>query len=454
MSTRIDFEKDDILYHTSRPVVYAKIRRLAKELAVLGRIDIAARITDLILSQNRVEHGFSQMAFLNFAFEQTGDWPSAIPASARSKRALDKLEISHSEPIEEEKFDEIIHQATPSKHDLARCLSIAVALCEQRGHTNLQDIKQDGRVVKALERIMENWQIYHEDLIQHRRLWPLLASGVMAQQLGVDDAKLSAIAWDIVETIRIRMEKGRQKSSYEGKSTKELLQILVENTEKNAGTLYKEMREDPPESYLHTPATEKDIKDLENRLQISALPNDYKEFLLESNGLEPVYLGQGMTPPLFSTQTIQLRRDPVPEPVLLQLVRDPSGVAQMQREYGYEAWPTVSNQIEIGRVCELVYTLSTPSVVKATVKAYKEALASDEVSDAIKFETIRAIEEQYGSVQAFEKMEWIMLHTEEFTPIAPIGTFRTWLEESARFSAVPYEISDGDLCLAFECRGD
>lgn len=454
MGTSIEIEKDDILYHVSRPVVYAKIRRLAKELAVLGKIDIASRITDLILSQNRVEHGFSQMQFLSFAFEQTGNWPCAFPESARSRHTLHELDISHSRPIEEGKFEDIINQTHPSGYDLARCLNIAVALCEQRGHADVQDIKQDARVVRVLEKITKCFHYCFEPLIQYRRIWPLLASGIIAQQLGVHDAKLCAMARDIVETIRIRMEKGRQKSSYKDMSTRELLQILVENAKKNEAMLYDHERQDLPESYLHEPATERDINNLEDRLQISALPDDYKQFLLETNGLESVYHNQGMTPLLLNAQNVRLRRYPRVEPLPLKLVTDPTGTAQLQREYGFHAWPTAPSQIEIGRLGDdqIVYTLIGPSDVKPTIEAYQKALASDKVSEAIKFETIRQIEDQYGSMQDFEKMEWIMLYTEYLVPIGPIGTFQTWLEEQARFSAQPYNSSSDEYCLAYECR--
>ncbi|KAL1611932.1 hypothetical protein SLS60_000155 [Paraconiothyrium brasiliense] len=449
MSNKIELEKDDILHHPSRPVVYSKIRQLAKELAVLGKIDIASKITDLVLPQNRT--GFGQIQFLNFAFEQTGDWPSTIPESARSKNALDELEISPSGSMDEKRYDELINQTEASQEDIALCLNIAVVLCEKRGKTDVEDIKQDERVVRVLEQIKEKFHYCISALTQYRKIWPLLASGAIAQQLGVHDAKLCATAEDLVETVRIRMEQGRQKGSHQGRPIKELLQILVENTRKNAATLYKHAHEDPPESYLHKPATEKDIEDLENRLQISGLPDYYKEFLLASNGLESVYDGHGMTPPLSDTQNVVYNKNQNSEKVPLQLVEDPTGTAQLMREYGYDAWPSATNQIEIGRMNENVYAFSCRSDVKTTIKAYKEALASDKVTDAIKVETIRAIEDQYGSMEAFEKMEWVMLDTVDFTPLVTIGTFQTWLEETARLSARPDDSSSEPYCLAYEC---
>jgi len=452
MSNKTKFDKDDILSHPSLPVIYGKIRGLAKELAVLGKIDFASQITDLLLSQNRTEHGFGQMEFLNFAFEQTGDWPSTIPKSARSKSALDELEIPPSGSLDEKQYDELINQTEFSQRDPALCLTIALVLCEQSGKTEVEEIQEEERVVRALEQIAEHFDGYIGALIQHRKIWPLLASGVIAQQLGVDDAELCATAEDVVETVRIRLEQGRQKGDHEGTPITELLERLVENTRKNAGSLYEESHEDPPESYLHKPATEEDIRDMEKRLKISPLPDDYKEFLLASNGLESVYDGQGMIAPLSSTQNVVLSDLPSDVEVPLQLVEDSTGTAQLVREFGYDEWPSATKHIEIGRTNEPAYLLTDPSDVKATIKAYKKALASDKVTDVMKAETTRAIEDLYGSMEAFEKMEWAMMYTVGFQPGCPVGTFRNWLEEAVRSSGKPYDSDSGNLCLAYGCR--
>jgi hypothetical protein len=110
MSNKVNFDQDEILFSPSLPLVYDKIRHLAEELAVLGKIDFASQITDLLLSQNCTEHGFRQVEALNFAFDQTGDWPSTIPKSARSKKALKELEPPSSGPMNEEKYDELISE--------------------------------------------------------------------------------------------------------------------------------------------------------------------------------------------------------------------------------------------------------------------------------------------------------------------------------------------------------
>ncbi|KAF2832875.1 hypothetical protein CC86DRAFT_364887 [Ophiobolus disseminans] len=452
MSNRTKSDREDILSHPSLPVVYSKIRGLAKELAVLGKIDFASKITDLLLLQNHTKHGIGQMQFLNFAFEQTGDWPSVIPRSERSKEVLNELEVPPSGSIDEKRYNDLINQVKLCQRDPALCLTIAVVLCEQSGKADVEDIQQDKRVIKALEQVTDHFHDYIASLIQHRKIWPLLASGVVARQLGVDDAKLFAAAEDIVETVRIRIENGRQKGDHEGRPIKELLEILVKNTKKHAGSLYKESQKDPPKSYLHNPATEQDINDMEQRLKIPPLPADYKEFLLVSNGLEPVYNGLGMTAPLSNTQNVVLSSLPGPVAVPLQLVQDSSGTAQLIREAGYNEWPSATKHIEIGRTYEPAYLLTDPSDVKATIKAYKNALASDEVSDVMKAETTRAIEDLYGSMEAFEKLEWAMMFTVDFDPGWPVGTLRSWLEETVRMSGKPYERSSGNTCLAYACR--
>jgi hypothetical protein len=453
MSNEAKFDSNDILTNPSLPVVYTRIRSLAKELAVLGKINYASQITDLVLSQNRTEHGIGLMACLNYAFEQTGDWPASIPASARTKHALHKLDTLPSGAIDEQRYDEIINETAISQRDPALCLTIAVALCEKAGRTEVEHMQQDERVARALNQIAERFDRYIDELTRHRKIWPLLASGVLAQHLGVDDGKLTATAELAVETVRTRIEKGRQKGVHDGKPIKDLLEILAENTRKNAGSLYEEMDKVPTESYLHEPATEEDIKDLENRLKISPLPDDYTEFLRASNGCEALYDGQNIWTPFHRAQEIVLT-SPLPEGMKLsfELVQDSTGTAQLQREFGYDDWPSLTTCVEIGRNFEPAFLFAGPADVKATVAAYQKALASDKVSDAMKLETTQAIEDLYGSMEAFEKLEWVMIFDIQLDPCYTVGTFRGWMERAAQESSKPRDSSSGNSCLAYRCR--
>jgi hypothetical protein len=273
----------------------------------------------------------------------------------------------------------------------------------------------------------------------------------------VDDAKLCATAEELIEVIRIRLKKGRQKANHEGKPIKELLAILVENTKKYAGPLYKEMRENRPERYLHKPATEKDITDMEKRLNIPPLPDDYKEFLLASNGMEPVYNGILMTSPFFDTQNVSIDElSSTIQELPLNLVEDSTGTSRFIREAGYDAWPSANEPIAIAPMDALVYVLIRPSDVKATIKAYKNALASEKVSDVMKADVTRAIEDRYGFMEAFEKMEWAMLYGTDYIAQSPVGTFRSWLEDVVRKSGKPVgkDTYSGNSCLAYECRAE
>jgi len=453
MSKTADFDGDDILFYPSIDVVYSKIRSLAQELAVLGKIDHASQITDLLLSQNRTDHGFSLMRHMNFAFEQTGDWPAIIPASARSKSALDELEGKPSDPMTKKRYDELIGETKSSKQDPALCLAIAVALCEKAGKTDVEDMQQDDRVTKALNQIAERFHVHINALASHRKIWPLLATGLLAQHLGVDDAKFTETADLALETVRTRMEKGRQKSEHADKPIKDLLDILAANTRKNAGPIYEELDEEPPETYLHSPATHKDIEALEQRLNVS-LPSDYKEFLLASNGLEPIYDGTHLSTPLFRTKDVITSTDlPITDPNLpIELITDSTGTARLIREYGESIWPRPTRYIEIGRDVEPVFLLLCPSDVTKTVSAYQKALESDKVSDVMKAETARAIADLYGSMEEFGGLEWAVIYTISLDPIIPVGTFRGWLEEVVRRSGKAYEDGGGGTCLAYECR--
>jgi hypothetical protein len=140
---------------------------------------------------------------------------------------------------------------------------------------------------------------------------------------------------------------------------------------------------------------------------MSPLPDDYKEFLLASNGLEAVYDGHNLTAPLHSAKDVAISSlypaDPNPT---LQLVEDSDGTAPLQRAYGFEEWPSATRFIEIGVTSEdPEFLLLDPADVKKTVAAYKEALARDDVDDAIKADTTRTIEDLYGAMKAFKELE-------------------------------------------------
>jgi hypothetical protein len=161
--------------------------------------------------------------------------PSTEPATgltplppARTKHARDALELPPTDPMDQQSYDKLSNETEPSQRDPHLCLAIAVALCEQSGKTDMKDIQQDERVDKALEQITENFDGYIDALTQQRNIWPLLASGALASHLGVDDARLTATAWSALDTIRTRIQNGRQNAPHEGKPIAELLDILVE----------------------------------------------------------------------------------------------------------------------------------------------------------------------------------------------------------------------------------
>lgn len=456
MSSQLEYDKEVILHHPDLSLIYTKIRDLAQELVVLGKIDFASQITDLLLSQNRTEHGFSQMRKLNFAFEQTGDWPSVIPKPERNKRAVSKLEIPPTGPMDENKFNQLINETEVHQRDPALCLSIAVILCEKAGKYKVEEMQQDERVIKALQQISERFHSYIGALTGYHNIWPLLASGVLREHLGVDDAKLTAAAEDVLSTVRTRMTKGRQNTPNSGKPIKQLLEILADNTRKHAGPLYQEALKDPPENYLHSPATPQDIADLEKRLEMPCpLPDDYKEFLLASNGLEETYNGILLTAPFLRAQDVAISTEypaDVDPPLPLQLTGDSTGTFQLASEYGNDLWPSAQTFIQVGSEFEIKYLFVHPEDTRAAVQTYLKALESDKVSDVTKQETKRAIEDLYGSIEEFKELEWVLMDTVDHLP-NPVGTFRGWLEGAVRESGWGEgRDRSGGGGLAYECK--
>jgi hypothetical protein len=453
MGGKMKFDKNDILSNPSLSVVYSHVRSLAQELAVLGQIDIASKIIDLLLSHHDTEYEFKQTQYLKFAFEHTGHWPLAIPKNARTKEVLDKLDDPLSSwpsgTFDEQGYSTLMEEENPYRRQLALCLAIAVDLCEKSGKTDIEEIQQDEKVENVLEQITEQFPDQIEPLTKQRKVWPLLDNGVIAKRLNVDNKKLSTVAKDVLETVRMRFEKGRQKCDHEGKPIKELLEMLAENTKNNGSAFYKEFGKDPPESYFHAPASEKDIKELEERLKVT-LPDDYKEFLRASNGFEPVFSGVLFTCPFFKTSDVTF--SDLPNILPITLFSEPTGTHDLINQAGFKDWPKPENRVQIGREEMPSFQLLTPSDVKRTVEAYKKALNSDKVNDAVKKESIHAIEDLYGSMEAFENLEWALIF-DLGGESNPVGTFRLWLEDTVRMSGnVKYDSSGSKPCLAYECR--
>lgn len=444
MNNTTPFPQSEILFNPSLPVVYTHIRTLATELAVLGKIEAASELISLLLQSHDTEREFANVKPLEPAFEYTGLWPDILAHRPRSRELAPRDPPPPPPPKDESEYEDLMS----TERDPARCLAMAVALCAEARTGDLDAVVRDERVRRALGMVGERFHACVAGVAGYGGLWPVLARGVLARQVGVDEGKLEGVAGEVVRTVRMRLEEGRRGSEYAGMTVRELLEELDANTKKYARESGKEISG----SCLRAPATEAAIRALEKKLDVPALPEDYREFLLASNGLESVFDGRGMTPPFHAAEDVVLSKHPGIFEHPLVLVSESSGTDELIRQFGSDAWPQVSTQLEIACEYERVFLLTAPVDVKPTVEAYKAALESENVSDAWKAETRQAIVDLYGSLEAFEKLEWAMIYDINFDPTIPVGTLRDWLEETVRKSSEGMDGSSGEMCLAYGCK--
>ncbi|KAF2715421.1 hypothetical protein K504DRAFT_339817, partial [Pleomassaria siparia CBS 279.74] len=138
-----------------------------------------------------------------------------------------------------------------------------------------------------------------------RQAWRYLKHHALGQAIEVKEAKVEAFYKEAYSTFKARLENG-QTREFRDLSMKELVKVFNDNTLKNA--VWEEMDidpDDPPETILHDPATDEQIKELEDRLG-RTLPDDYKEFFAATNGIDSFWNGFYGEPRFLGAEDVHL----------------------------------------------------------------------------------------------------------------------------------------------------
>ena len=207
-----------------------------------------------------------------------------------------------------------------------------------------------------------------------------------------------------------------------------------------------------PYTTLRDPASLDDIAELESRLNI-ALPSDYKQFLLSTNGLGPSWGGIILDPPLHAIEDIKWTdEDTFTHDIPLDLLEKEFSINRHQP--AIEDWPTVGSAVEIGYEDIEDVWLIPPHAVHRALEAYLRHYEGDATSSGQKKAFEDAVRSFAGSREAFQGLEWCVV-TFSSGEMAGYPSFKAFMAGKAWRSRPEVDLEDGmyeSKCFAYSCR--
>jgi hypothetical protein len=298
------------------PKVESCILGLALRFILLGRVDTARDFTELLHSRPRLQNlefaglralvpywhktyfpaGFPRNMkadgyFSNYIHseQQKGlEWPFYVPQDQRTE---DEAGITAIMEPSLDRYDNPINSIRTVALDLA------IKLAEKRGVEPSHDTKVLEIIASIAEHFPKGWAQVH--LVDSPSRVSVFMSGALAKAWGLSDKELDSRAAKLFEACRQRY--WRDPSTRDPETISELLESC--NHDSMIGFASHHDVAEKPTSLYKPPATEQEILDLEERLNIN-LPDDFKAFLRISNGFEGIWNGYFRGPPLRSTKEI------------------------------------------------------------------------------------------------------------------------------------------------------
>ncbi|KAK1725000.1 hypothetical protein CaCOL14_010692 [Colletotrichum acutatum] len=254
------------------------------------------------------------------------------------------------------------------------------------------------------------------------------------------------------EMLRRRLERGPTRP-YEGYTIAELARAIDENTRSCAPYAPDELRRRDdmlvertivgpveldkdkifrPETLFRYPVpSHQEIQDLEKRLELSApLPDQYKAFFRVTDGMRPVWWNTSQHLRILAPLSkVTVQDDELPASMQLELL--PSrGLADST----CVTWPLLRRVIcisESGYEGDL--WLVEPKYVSEAKDAFFQVY--DHASAQDRRLLRREVEEVYGSIDGFRKLEWgLLMWTSWFTEMVPYRDLNALMDELARGS--------------------
>ncbi|KAF2671965.1 hypothetical protein BT63DRAFT_437870 [Microthyrium microscopicum] len=472
------------------------LSQYAVELALLGEIDLSRHLVSLLFTSGAMRP-YSRPTFggLTFAWNQTQDWPQGLLEEASSEAVIEELreqyrtstlynlqKLQNPPPSGDDKVLEmcVAHfQGRWKKHYqvgtwrneedvkqlLVRALELSLQISEgippssadiqdKQGTENKDGMDQDRSRIKVadlddissdiLRRLAAGWNYHGQQiyLSEAEHLWPYYMKGLLADAMQISQETVRTRGKAVINAFSKRLREGR-KAILDGKSIKELLEIGSHNTISGPGlATWAENAVEPPETLFREPATIDEIAKLEERLNIQ-LPEEYKEFLLISNGFGGIFNGFFNSAALFSVDEVKWNYEKyfrLPVEVLnlpyeIQDLADKIYVREETFPERKQALPLFDRVLEIGHEGRDNVWLVQPYLFEQAKAAYQQMY--DRADAGQKYIIERAMEGVAGSKEDFEKMEWAVITwaSGSSANMVGYGGFRRYLQDSIEDSS-------------------
>ncbi|KAF2874060.1 hypothetical protein BDV95DRAFT_592197 [Massariosphaeria phaeospora] len=304
------FDRHGILRQRDPWEVARNVFDLALEFALLGYVDKATELYNLYETfASGCKSSWSPGLY--FAWEATGLWPDSIPAEKRTEEYLSRLEVERilwkrDTHLSEEGLETLVAKATGGGRmdawgneqlhadDLTAAIDLALYMDKRE------------KALDILQIFAENFQSTWVDLSKSRQAWRYLKHHALSRTIEVNEDKLEVFYKQVYATCKERLENGGVRVLAD-LPIKDLVQMCNDNTLKNA--VWEEMDDvdpdNPPETVLHEGASAEQVKALEEKVN-HGLPDDYKEFLSVTNGMDTVWNGFFSEPRFLSTDEVHI----------------------------------------------------------------------------------------------------------------------------------------------------
>ncbi|CAG7559894.1 unnamed protein product [Fusarium equiseti] len=310
-------------------------------------------------------------------------------------------------------------------------------------------LNQDTQSRELLDNICERINAYEmiEQLACSRLVWSkviLMPHQPMLEMLNIHPAKVRPAVSRAVQMAENRLDNGPRRR-YAKKSIQELVHIISKNTFENCPyddlDVYRpddnpRLRPDNPDGLLRPGCSPSKIKALEKRLK-TTLPDEYKEFLRATNGLEAIWDGQCAVHYLASAAEVQWEHVDFLDGNAIPLLRESEPQAHAGNMLD---WPVIEELHCISLSGGSSHEEASASVLllgPEHIQPAKDYFFStyEERNESQRRELDSLVQETYGSIEAFRELESaIVVWTAWNFTFYPFKGMRDFLEAMAEIS--------------------
>jgi hypothetical protein len=483
----LDFDIGNILKQKELATIEHHVAQAAAELAVFGEVDIARKLVDLYFSDTQNLTAWYRVSLngLNYAWNLRDEWPEHIPEDQKGEEILNDIKKRYDSrwpsdiPEESRTIDNkglkailkhvgddgppdasLTRWATEDKKaHLVKALDLSMrgiagklentAVLNQDDDHSIKIEHLDTASSDLIHRIAELWDAKQIAFLSEAEyLWPYYMRGLWASAFKLTSREIKSKGEATLNAFTHRLTAGRASSGLKDKSTKELLTIANENTLRGPGSVYwKESGRDAPETMFQSPASPEQVMQLEARLA-TALPEDYKCFLLQSNGFisgpenlsDGIFNGYYPEAALYPAEKVSWVSNPYFE-LPIELLEISGAIESLaptdgpkKSSDGSLEWstplPLFTRVLEIGTRDIDNLWLVEPELVRHARDVYKQMYGCAR-EEKQKKQIERAVREFVGTWEQFDKLEWCCVKWSAggSACLSAYAGFRKYLEE-------------------------